>query len=238
MIKNFINNYLKEKRFPHRFNGTYGKSSLGFEFNNTMDFIQGVLKYEKNTQDKVIILDFILDIVREDLKTDLLTTIIYSDEYFKREIDYPFPHECYDGLGNKVFTWPENDPDKDVDLSKDCVLVLSWDRERLKNSIKNIYKNKFEYHDSNHLSYYFTHIDVCYAYNGTHSISSGIGHKKGLIKAKEYDVSKLFDHLYTDDGLSWYSVHDKSKLGDIFDFRIAILYELAKIKYNLQKSNL
>lgn len=234
MIKNFIKNYLKEKRFPHRFKGRYGKSSLGCEFNNTMDFVEQILKYEENIEDQIIIMDYILNIVREDLKTDLLTTIIYSDEYFKREIDYPFPHEYYDGLGNRFPTWCKDKIERNVDLSKDCVLVLSWNRERLRNSIKNIYKNEFEYHDSNHLAYYFTHIDVCYAYNGTHSISSGIGHKKGFIKAKECDISKLFDHLYTD-GVSWYSVHDNIKLGDIFDFRIAILYELAKIKYNLQK---
>ncbi|CAK7051902.1 DUF6710 family protein [Tissierella carlieri] len=234
MIKNFIRNYLKEKRFPHRFKGTYGKSSLGFEFDNTMDFVQDILEYEHNIEDQIIIIDFISNLVKEDLKTDLLTTIIYSEQHFERNINFPFPYEYYDKLGNRLTIKPEREVMRDVDLSKDCVLVVSWNRERLRNSIKNIYKNEFEYHDWNHLAFYFTHIDVCYAYNGTHSISSGIGHKKGFIKAKEYDISNLFDHLYTD-GVSWHSVHDKTKLGDIFDFRIAILYELAKIKYNLRK---
>lgn len=234
MVKNFIKNYLKEKRFPHRFHGKYGKSFLGLEFENTMDFIEEVLKYEKNVEDKIIIIDYILNIVREDLKTDLLTTIIYSGNYVKREIYYPFPYECYDSSGKKIQIQTEEKIERDVDLSNDCVLVLSWNRDRLRNSIKNIYRNKFQYHATNHLAYYFTHIDVCYVYNGTHSISSGVGHKKGSIKATEYNISKLFDHLYTD-GINWLSVHDNSKLGQVFDFRIAILYELAKIKYYLQK---
>ena len=231
MIKNIFNKFLGKRR---HINGHDKKINNDFEFNNAMDFIGEVLEYERELEDKTIIIDYILNIIREDIKTDLLTTIIYSEANFEKEIDFPFPYEFYDNLGNKIKTRPEKTTERKVNLSKDCVLVLSWDRERLRNSIKNIYKSEFEYHASNHLAYYFTHIDVCYVYNGTHSISSGIGHKKGFIKAKEYDISRLFDHLYTD-GMAWYSVHDNNKLGEIFDFRIAILYELAKIKYNLLK---
>ncbi|OZV13653.1 hypothetical protein CIW83_02965 [Tissierella sp. P1] len=201
-----------------------------------MDFARQTLEYEETNYDKILILDYMINVIKLDLQYDLLTTILYSEEYFSKQVGLAFPIYYYDEQGNQFETYPDDGERRKVDLSKDCVLVLSWNRNRLRNSIKNIYKNKFEYHSSNHLAYYFTRIDVCYAYNGTHSISSGVGHKKGFIEAVECDVSKLFDHVYSD-GISWYNIHNNSELTIISDFRIAILYELAKIKYNLENSN-
>lgn len=218
-------------------NNTGNESCLRTEFEYSMDFVRGTLEHEKEEQDKIIILDFMLDVIRNDLQYDVLTTILYSSECFSREINFLFPIYYYDELGNKFNTYPNEKTYRNVDLSKDCILVIPWDRERLRNSIKNIFRNEFEYHDSNHLSYYFTHIDICHAYNGLHSISAGVGHKKGFIKAVECDISKLFNHIYTD-GESWYNCHNNDKLDDVFDFRVAILYELAKIKYNLTNYSL
>ncbi|WP_332249267.1 DUF6710 family protein [Thermoanaerobacter mathranii] len=51
------------------------------------------------------------------------------------------------------------------------------------------------------------------------------------MEATEYDVSKLFDHVYTD-GLYWYNTHNNQKLeDDLLDFRIGIIYEISKIKH-------
>lgn len=112
-------------------------------------------------------------------------------------------------------------------------MVLPWNRDRLRNSVKNIHINNFEYHSNNHLAYYFSYIDICHVYNGNHSISAGIGHEKGIIKAKEYDIRDSFNHIYTD-GEQWFNIHTKEPIEEVFDFMIAILYELAKIKYNLE----
>lgn len=237
MIKSFLENYFKQKKTANYIidrNSKYGRPDPSFEFDNAMDFVRQTLTYEKDKNDQIIILDYILAVVREDLKTDLLTTILYNEESFSKTINSPLPYNYYDEHGNILDTIPKEDNRKKtkVDLSKDCVLVLSWDRDRLRNSIKNIYKNEFEYHGSNHLSYYFSHIDVCYTYNGTHSISSGIGHKKGFIEAVYCDVSKVFEHLYTD-GVSWYNSHNNDRLTDLFDFRIGIIYEIAKLKYKM-----
>ena len=215
--------------------GKEGEISPRSEFIYSMDFVRQTLEYEKEKKDQIIILNYMLDVVRNDLKYDLLTTILYSSEYFTKEISLPFPSYYYDEQGNEVETDSNYGQEKDVDLSENCVLVLPWNRDRLRNSIKNIYKNEFKYHSSNHLAYYYTHVDICYAYNGLHSISSGIGHKKGFIKASERDVSRLFNHVHTD-GLYWFNAHNNEKIGEVFDFRIAILYELAKIKYKLENS--
>ncbi len=234
MIKDFFAKIFKQKRFSDTIAGSNSRHDRSFsklEFNDTMYFVREVLEYEKDEADQLIILDYILSVVREDLKTDMLTTILYNEEIADILRCDPFPVQYFDEEGNAFSCTSKRDKDNmvKVDLSKDCVLVLSWNRERLKKSIKNIFKNDFEYHSSNHLANYFSHIDVCYVDNGTHSISSGIGHKKGFIEAVYCDTSKFFEHLHTD-GVYWYNSHNNNKISDLFDFRIGILYEIAKIR--------
>lgn len=205
----------------------------GSEFSFAMDFVRDTLVYEKTKEDKIIILNFILGLIKEDLKNDLLTTILYNKEHFDKVITNPFPFYYKDQEGRDLEITLNEEQRKAVDLAKDCVLVLAWERERLRNSIKNIFHNPFEYIRSNHLAYYFTYVDICYAYNGTHSISSGMGHKKGVIEAKVVDITPMFDHVYTD-GVNWYDLHSGMKLRALWDFRIGVIYEICKIKYKLE----
>lgn len=100
----------------------------------------------------------------------------------------------------------------------------------MRDSIKNIFANKFEFDELNHKAYYFSHVNICYVYNGNHSIASGVVYKKGYITAEECDVSRLFDHVYTD-GSHWYNSHNNQALDNLFDFRVGIIYEITKLKY-------
>lgn len=203
------------------------------EFAFAMNFAYVTLENEPNKEDQIIILDFILDAIREDLKTSCLTSIFYNRENFEGIHSRPFPDNYYDESGN-LLTIPCGDKEtKEVDLSKECVLVFPWHRGRLRSQIKNIYRNKFIYQDNNHFSYYYPYLKICYVWNGYHSISAGIVHKKGYIKAKEKDITPLFRHIYTD-GLYWYNSHTKEKLFDLFDFRVGLIYEISKIKYKLE----
>ena len=227
MFKKFFEKKLKIKK-------AVDEISPAYEFTNAIKFAQLALERESKKEDKIIILDFMLDVIREDLKTDLLTTIFYSKENFEKKIGILFPVSYYDEHGNKICLFAGKEKMVTVDLTKDCVLVLPWRRTSMKNTILNIFKNKFEFDKYNHKAHYFSHVDICYVHNGKHSIASGIVHKKGHIEASEWDVSRLFKHVYTD-GRSWYNSHNNDKLDDLFDFRVGIIFELAKMKYKVEK---
>jgi len=196
-----------------------------------MDFANMSLTAEPNIKNQLIILDFILEVVKEDLKTDLLSHIFYSEVDFRREINCPFPLYYDNKQGDKLLIIKEENTE--VDLTKNCILVLPWRRNRLHDQIINISTNDFIYDKRNHRAYYFPYISLCYIYNGNHSIASGIVHKKGMIEAEQFDITKLFEHVHTD-GQYWYNSHTNEKTGNITDFRIGIIYEIAKIKYNLE----
>ncbi len=212
--------------------GFTGNVNAAHEFRYAMEFARQTLKEETRKEDKIIILDFMLDVIREDLKNDLLSVIFYSEENFKKRIGFPFPTCFYDEFGSEhELLSPEKKLVK-VDLAKDCVLVLPWNRKRLRDSIKNIFASEFKFDETNHKAYYFSPVNICYIYNGNHSVASGIVYKKGYVMAEECDLSRLFDHVYTD-GLYWYNSHNNQAINNLFDFRIGIIYELTREKYKL-----
>jgi len=208
------------------------KATSTHEFNYAMEFAQETLEEESKKENKILILNYMLDVIREDLKSDLLSQIFYCEKYSSKKINFPFPYNFYNKEGEELNFSPEEEKIK-VDLAENCVLVLPWHRKRMRDNIKNIYRNEFMFDKQNHLAYFFTHIDICYVYNGNHSIASGIVFKRGCIEAKKYDVSKLFKHVYTD-GSSWYNSHNDKKIAKLFDFRIGIIYEISKLKYELE----
>ncbi|ABY93721.1 MULTISPECIES: DUF6710 family protein [Thermoanaerobacter] len=207
-----------------------------YEFKYALEFTHQVLKNEKTKEDKILILDFMLDVIREDLKYDFLTAIFYREEYFEKgvRIPLPFPYSYYDETGTKRSIYENVVGIKKVYLAEECILVFPWHRGRIRESIKNIGKNEFQYDEFNHKAFYFSPVNICFVYNGMHSTAAGIGFKKGYIKANNYDVTKLFPHVHTD-GLYWYNSHNNQKLEELFDFRIGVIYEISKIKHYIEK---
>lgn len=200
-----------------------------------MEFVKLFTSDKKELEDKIIIIDFVMNLVKKDLKYDALTTILYQEEHFERDLSTPFPWQVFDELGNEI-TRLEEKGTKLIDLKESDAVVLPWNRDRFNQSIIGLKNQDFKYDKLNHMSHYYQELDICFVYNGLHSISTGIGYEKGEIYANIIKIEKLFDNIYTD-GLFWYNSHTDKKIvtvsGDIKiqDFRIAILYELARMKY-------
>ena len=203
------------------------------QYTNAIEFINEILNKENNNEDKIIILDFISNLIKKDMQYDILTTILYNKKHSISSIEMPLPLSYADEYYNECSIINGEELYKDVDLSKDTVLVLPWNRNRFRDNIKNICDVEFKYQYDNHYAYYFTDIDLCCVYNGTHSISAGIGYRKGSIKAKIANTSRLYNHVSTN-GTSWINVHTDTELCEVSDFRTAILYQIAKEKVSLK----
>lgn len=204
----------------------------GQEFFYAMEYVKRYLENEDEPENKIVFLDFVLEVIKNDLKYDLLAHIFYNKEHFKDKFKYPLPLSFWDEEG-KEKPISELGVTK-IDLGKDFVLVQPWNRKRLYNKIISMNKNKFVYDKLNHFGYHYPYLNLTTIYNGTHSISSGIIYKKGTIEVNAVDITETFPHIYTD-GRYWYNVHNKEKKGNVTDFRLAIIYEVAKMKYGLEK---
>lgn len=229
----FFTKYLNSKKDKIQKESYYNPCPK-IEYSFAMDYINYTLELEKNLEDKINMIKFIMGVVKNDIQYDLISKFLYSDmEEIK--ITAPIPISLMSKNLHDHDKMILISSDKMVDLSKDTIILLPWDRFRFPDTVRSIYKDEFVYIESNHKAYYYSDIDLCYVHNGNHSITTGIIKKEGIIKADEYDIKGLFKNLTTD-GASWYINNDKEPLKEVFDFRIAILYELARIRYNLTNS--
>lgn len=224
------NNLTKANEVAH---ASY-KDSDSYSYHHTIDMVDTWLEQETEVDEKVLLLDSVMKAIRKDLQYDTLTTILYSKEHFDKRLPLLLlPYSYYDNEGIEYATNSNEERNYEVSLATECVIVLPWERRRLKNSIKHIAKVEFEFDENNHFSTYFSALEICYVDNGLHSTTSGIIHEKGAIMAEYVDVEALFPHIVTD-GEKWINVHTETPYElEVHDFRFAILYTLAQKKYYL-----
>lgn len=198
----------------------------------------------QSKEDKIRLLDFVIDIVKRDLQVDLLTEIFYKEEFKITNLtrsDF-IPMDYIHKNGKQFFLQPESE-NRIVDLNTVVTIVIPLKSRRMKEALLGIKNKGFRYDSTNHSpALYFKELDLCYALQGNHSIASGIFQSTGEIQAKEYSIEPLFQNVRTD-GLYWLNVHTnkplklsyRNKGREVFDFRVAVLYELVRKKYHLNK---
>lgn len=208
------------------------KSLPSREFNVVISFVANIIKDVSIISDKVDLIDFAMKSIKRDLQYDLLSDLLYKYPNEAVDIKRFIPTLVYDE-SNNLIECCDDEPNKAIDLSTDCVIVVPWKPESLITSIKTILKEGFQYDCNNHVGYYFECLDMCYMESGNHHISVAIQNRTGELKVKRFYTQKYFEHLRTD-GTYWYNTHTNMKIDEVYDFRIAILYELAKLKNKLK----
>lgn len=212
-------------------------------------FFENVKRWllERNEKvERLQLLTFLLTIVKRDIQIDLLSEIYYKEQ---KNIT-SFTRECFIPLwyidGNGVKKKLEPIRKKRIDLSETVTIVIPWKRLKMRDAIINVAKKGFIYDEQNHSpAYYFTDMDLCYVLSGNHHIASGIIQKSGYIEADVYDMTQLFSHVSTE-GECWFNAHTNERLAFtgvfnretyeiVLDFRIAVLYELARMKYSIEQ---
>ena len=188
-----------------------------------------------NINDKKEFYSFAMSLIRNDLKFDFVADTFYSDEIdIPRLINGVFPVIVKDKNGEYFF--PEGGKKKEIvelNLSEIDVICFPRSDEKLRRAFSLYWKKEFAHEEQ--VYYYYPQIDFCITTgDGHHSTSLAIARKKGSINATVVDMTPLFENIYTD-GTYWYSKYDNKKLKgnseEVQDFRIAVLFELARRKH-------
>ena len=206
-------------------------------FNNTMEFAMDLLKNE-DKENSLILLDYLIGVIKKDLEYSMITEIIYKEEH--KALDMRggglMPISVYD-KNNKLVDNIVTKCDKKIYINKDSMVVIPWSYDRFSKSVKTLSKAEFEFQENNHYGRYYDYIDISYVVSGRHSVSSGIGlNKNGYIEIKEKSNTRLlFKHIYSD-GVNWINIHNGKIINKLFDYRIGILFELARLKYIIESN--
>lgn len=198
------------------------------EYDNAVSFAHKALEEYKDKYDKIELLDYLMKTIRVDIQYDYLSKIIYQKK--PNSLANIIPSYYINESNQKSYIYSGNLID--IKLNDKVVLTFPWEQSRIFRILPVVKKKGFKYMPLNHYSQYYTQLDICYVTNGNHSIMAGIHYSDGVIQSEIFDVALLYDHLNTD-GVSWLSTHSNCILSAVKDFRIAILYEISRIKYNL-----
>lgn len=127
--------------------------------------------------------------------------------------------------------------EKNIFPLNETTYVSTWKSDSLFAAFLKI-KNEVFKQDYNHEAVYYKELDLLHVQNGKHSAVAGsvLG---GQVEAEVMSISDMFSEVETD-GTHWYCfnhIQNNKIVGIVPDYRIAVLYELAKRKYKILKEN-
>lgn len=196
------------------------------QFDETFSFLQYGLHYAATIDEKIDVLNYVLTVLREDLKYSLIAEVIYKEEAIDLDTRFFPDYKTLDGTWENIKEY-QSETTKEIVLSEDCVIGIPWKPDRIWEKVTFMLKEPF-IRDSNHQAIYFPELKVCFVLSGNHSIAVGVIYKKGVIKANECSIIPAFAHLKSD-GDNWINSHTNEILEPVKDFRIAAMYEIARL---------
>lgn len=184
----------------------------------------------KSEQEQILILNYIVDILIEDICSSGTADVL------KKTASSPFigciPYLCKDENGNTVDIRTEEKTE--VELSNAKLYVCPWNKSKIIDSLIRLNQTAFIFDETNHMSDFYTDINLCHVYNGNHSIHIGSYLKKGRIVSNVCRTELLYPHCSTD-GLYWYNKHTGDRICNVTDFRLAAVFTVAQMRYELKK---
>ena len=123
----------------------------------------------------------LMDIIKADMQSEYIASFLYTKE---GKPVIPFLLEYRDENNNTCNTITNPEETVTVSLADTCVIASPWNIKRFVNSFLIIKEKGFRNYTDNHKAIYIENMDICFAKNGYHSITSGILHKKGEIQAQ------------------------------------------------------
>lgn len=176
-------------------------------------------------------IDYMMRLIRIDLassrKLDAIYGLVWDDELFP---------DVFDWKGRHIKGMEPLEEERDYPLNEETY-ISTWKPRSLVKAFKTIKNRCFKAND-NHRARYYKELDLLHVYNGKHSATAGtvLG---GSVPAQLVSISHLYDKIETD-GVYWYcpdSFKSDKRMWKTSDFRVALLYELSKMKYELVNSN-
>lgn len=196
---------------------------MRLEHDAAIQQIDGFLSWVGNKEEQIAVLDYAIKVVKRDLIGEGLSQIVYGKEVPEWRLDLPGPAR---GAEKETIS---------VDLAKTDVLVTPWDATRLSRAIRNLRRGPFDQTEDSYTATYYSDIELLVIGNGIHHTAvASVGQGGILDGCRVVRWTPLFEEISTD-GAVWNYLKDGSIL-PVSDFRLALLYTLAKMKHELQSA--
>jgi hypothetical protein len=190
---------------------------------------------EKSYSDKVLLLDYYMRVIKQDVIADNLSNMItpsyvlLSDgEKKQQNLPKSLFFQCYYTKSGERFLYKDF-PDIEVDIASTDVLTYVTDNKKISENLKEMKDWTPPVIGS---SIYIPYLDLCVILSsGHHQTAVRKLYKKHCkFTSKVLDITKSFDDVYTD-GECWFHKYNSQDTELVNEYRISILFSLAKLKY-------
>lgn len=195
------------------------------EYNTVLQQIDVFLSQAENDEVRTAILNYAIKVVKRDLIGDSLTKLIYGEE-----IDMGWK----DGI--PLLSRFRKEGTTQLDLSKTDVLAITWNANKLSGAIRDLSNSPFDQKKGNYEATYYPEIEFLIIINGIHhSAVASVGDGGAFDKYEVMPIALAFGELDTD-GVNWIDKTENKRF-PVVDFRFALLYTLAKMRYELENAS-
>lgn len=148
--------------------------------------------------------------------------------------DIFLPQECKkNGVTHSAVT----DEYAEINLAETTIFANTAKTDSIISVLRSIKKNGFIFDRSSQRAQYISYLDICtFIGDGIHSLTVGNFYKQGKILAKVVRIEEMFDYVKTD-GVRWYCDDDYGTVLESEDYRVSLLFEIAKLRFNLERKS-
>ena len=186
-----------------------------------------------DTEEQKLILKTILRMFLTELQHVCFTNLLKINMFILNNIDkIPLIPYCYsDRYGRECFN-ARSSKKVGVDFGKDSIITFPWKINSYGTGIIHVAKMGYKYENGNIQAHRYNHLNLTIITSGRHHSMAGIIAKQGIIEAEEIDTSIIYKNLVTD-GARWFLLKNHLAIGTVFDYRIAVIYSIGKMLYEL-----
>lgn len=179
--------------------------------------IKSILEYEDSITAKVALLDFAIDAIGRELEAETTARIL--------RLFGEVPDESFG-----IPEIPESKIVKRAILSNYNVITCPWDTRKLLNAVHSVFETGFRQDWASYNGVLYPEINLAIISNGRHHLTAARTMSNASADLTIYSLEPVFNKLETD-GAYWI-FPDKSNY-PVEEYRIAVLYELARQKHSL-----
>ncbi|MEX2803872.1 DUF6710 family protein [Streptococcus sp. H31] len=218
---------------------TYGRMTKDLfrqrmAYNKAMRYFEeGMARSNKlvsdSKEEQLAFLDYYITLVKIDLVSSKKLSAFWGKDFEEFFLPDPF------AIGAEMIYPTQKTGKVKKMLLDEWAYIATWKANSLIDSFFKVRKTGFK-QNRTHDGYYYKELDLLYVYNGRHSATAGsvLG---GEIEVEVVSIEEMYRQNITTDGAYWYCFSvwkDDKRIGDIDDFRIAVLYELGRQKWLLE----
>jgi hypothetical protein len=178
--------------------------------------------------------DFFIIALLEEFRAKMLTKYIMGTLEDNVDLGMLFPEKyIVDGVLTEKITEDYNG--EPLSATDTHIVSYVWSTDKIANAYLDVKQNEYIFDNNKCESVYYPEINMCAVANGFHhaAMASAL-HSGSIAPQKVCSLSQYYKYVRTD-GINWINIKTNDIISEVYDFRIAAIYELCRRRHEISQ---